>query len=144
MSEFRTSIEINAPPDHIQAILLDVERWPEWTASTTSVRRIDQGPFVLGSRARVQQPKLRPAVWEVTELNDRKFTWVTRSPGVQITAGHLVEPTRVGSRVTLSLKFSGLLAPLVGWLYGRSTRNYVRMEAEGLRQRAETEYEQAC
>ncbi|SRR5260370_22870905 len=97
--DFSIVVDIIASPDRVLAVLCDIERWPEWTSTMTSVRRMDDGPFAVGSRARVRQPKLMPAVWQVTELDERRsFTWVTRSPGVQIRAGHLVEVDGAGSR----------------------------------------------
>jgi hypothetical protein len=138
MTELSVSIDINAPPARILAILLDVEHWPEWTATVTSVQRMDRGPFGMGSQARIRQPKLLPAVWEVTELDGHSFTWVTRSPGLQITAGHVVEATAMGSKATLSLKFSGFLAPLFARLYRDLSQRYIRIEAEGLKKRSES------
>src|ERR1700737_1302301 len=102
MTHFSILVDIQASPDRVWAVLCDVERWPEWTSTMTSVRRMDDAPFAVGSKARVRQPRLLPAVWQVTELDERRsFTWVTRSPGVRIEAGHLVERVGSGSRVTL-------------------------------------------
>ena len=138
MTDFSFVVDIKAPADRVLAVLCDVERWPEWTSTMTSVRRMDDGPFAVGSRARVRQPKLLPAVWQVTELDGRRsFTWVTRSPGVQIEAGHLVEADGAGSRVTLTLEFSGLLGPLVARLYRSLNQRYLATEARGLRERCE-------
>jgi uncharacterized membrane protein len=139
MTDFSTVVPINAPPDRVLAVLRDVERWPEWTATMTSVQRMDTGPFAVGSKARVRQPKLLPAIWEVTELDGRGFTWVTRSPGVLLTAGHLVDPAGSGSKVTLSLRFTGFLAPLAARLYRNLIQRYLTTEAEGLRKRSEAE-----
>ena len=86
---FEIAIDISAPPQRVWSVTTDIERWPEWTASVLSVRRLDSGKFRVGSRARIRQPKFLPAVWEVTELKEgRNFTWVTRSTGLRA-AGHL-------------------------------------------------------
>lgn len=132
------TIAIDASPDRVWAVMSDVERWHEWTASITSVERLDDGPVGVGSRARVRQPKLRPSVYEITSWTPgREFTWATRQPGVTGIARHVVEPVDGGSRVTLSVEFSGLLATVVAWLAGGLTRRYMAMEAAGLKARAE-------
>ena len=135
MRSFHQTLDIQAPPCRVWAVLIDIERWPEWTASMTSVRRLDSGPFRLGSRAHIRQPKLRPAVWEVTEFERSSFTWVSRQPGIRTTALHRVDPNGSYSRLTLSIEFSGPLAPVIGLLAGKLTGRYMSMEANGLKLR---------
>ena len=133
------TVSIDASTDKVFATLRDVERWPEWTPTMLSVKRLESGPFRLGSTTQVRQPKLRPAVWQVTELEEgRNFTWTTRPPGLRMKAEHLVVPQGGGSRVTLSFEMSGLLAPLVSRLYGNLIDEYVATEAQGLKKRCET------
>ena len=55
---FDIEIEINASPDRVWAVLVDVERWPEWMASYTSVDLLREGPLTIGIEARVRQPGL--------------------------------------------------------------------------------------
>jgi len=133
------TVYIDAPPEKVFAVLCDVERWPEWTSTMTRVRRLESGPFLIGSSAQVHQPKLRAAVWRVTELKDgRNFTWMTRSPGLRMTAGHLIEPKGAGSRVELTFELSGLFAPVVSRLYGGLIERYVATESQGLKRLCET------
>ena len=68
MKSFSTTIEIKAPPQRVWAVLADIEGWPDWTASVTSVERFESGPLIVGTRARLRQPKLRPAIWEITKI----------------------------------------------------------------------------
>ena len=143
MATFDTVIDINAPPGRVLAVLMDVERWPEWTSTVTSIKRLDAGPFDVGSKAMIKQPKLMPAVWGVTELDKhRNFTWAMRSPGLKVEAGHVVNPRGEGSRVTLSLNFSGFLAPVMSRFYANLNRRYLATEAKGLKERCETQ--QSC
>jgi carbon monoxide dehydrogenase subunit G len=135
---YRVVTDIHAAPDRVLAILCDVERWPEWTSTMTSVHRLDPGAFRVGCRAHVRQPKLKPAVWRVTELDARHFTWTTSGPGIRMTARHDVEPHGAGSRVTLSIEFSGLLAWLAARVAGDLTQHYIAIEAEGLKRRSES------
>jgi len=139
VTAFSVAVNINAPPQRVLAVLCDVERWPEWTSTVTHVQRLDRGPFAVGSSARVLQPKLRPAVWQVTELDANcSFTWVTRAPGVRMTAGHYVEAQGDGSRAALSFEISGLLGPIISRLYRGLIQQYVATEAQGLKRRSET------
>jgi len=118
--------------------MTDVEKWPEWTQSVDSVKRLDTGPFRLGSRARVKQPKFLPAVWEVIEIEPpHSFTWVMHSPGVAASGRHRVEPTAKGSRATLSVAYGGLLGGLVARLLAGITDRYLMYEAAGLKERSE-------
>jgi uncharacterized protein YndB with AHSA1/START domain len=132
------TVTIDAPPDKVFAVLQDVERWPEWTPTMVCVKRLESGPFTVGSTAEVRQPRLRPAVWQVIEIEEsRNFTWTARSPGLRMKAGHLVEPHGSGSRVVLSFELSGLMAPLVSRLYGGLIDEYVATESQGLKKRCE-------
>jgi uncharacterized protein YndB with AHSA1/START domain len=83
MTHFHITVEIQAPPRLVWAILCDIECWSAWTPTVTSVRLLDPGPPAVGTRALVRQPNLLPAQWQITELEDgRSFTWITRAPGV--------------------------------------------------------------
>ena len=119
----------------------DIERWPEWTSTVTSIVRLDRGPLAVGSRARIRQPKLPPALWKVTELDERgrSFTWVNRGPGIRVAARHWVEPSGSGSRATLSIEFSKLLGPLIARLTRGLNERYLAIEAKGLKERSEKE-----
>jgi hypothetical protein len=138
VTDFGTTVEISAPPEQVWAVMSDIERWPEWTASVTRIERLDGGPLAVGHRVRIRQPKLPPAVWRVTLLEPgRGFSWVTRSPGVRAIGSHWVEPAGPGSRAHLSLRFDGILARLVARLTGELTTRYLALEARGLKERSE-------
>jgi uncharacterized membrane protein len=138
MTEIRKTIEISAPPERVFRIIRDVERWHSWTASISSVRLVTPGPLAIGSTAEVRQPNLPMARWTVTALEeDLGFTWVSRSPGVRVTAEHWITATPAGCRVALSISYGGLLGPLLGRMFHRISDRYVVMEADGLKVRAE-------
>jgi hypothetical protein len=128
-------IDIAAAPADVWAVMIDVERWREWTPTITSIERLDGGPFRVGSRARIRQPKLPTAVWTVSALEPgRYFEWRNASPGVRSVAGHRAEPTAGGgTTVTLTFGWSGSLAWLIRLVYGKLARRYVRTEAESLK-----------
>lgn len=132
------SVTIAADPARIWSVLVDVERWPERIPTVDTVERLDPGPLAVGSRTRLQQPRLPTAVWTVTDLVEgSSFTWESSSPGVTIAATHVVEPHPEGGRLTLAVAISGPLAG-VGWLMTRKlTRQYVETEAASMKRAAE-------
>jgi len=134
------SVDAAADPASTWAVVTDVTSWPRWTASMTSVERLDDGPLRVGSRARVKQPGMSALVWEVTAVTEgAEFTWANTSPGVRTVARHRVTPTPSGAtRITLELDQTGPLAGLVGLLTGRRTRRFLDQEAAGLKAASES------
>ncbi len=131
---------IDAEPDEVWSVLVDVERWPEWTDSMDRVERLDEGEFGLGSRVRIAQPRLPRATWEVTAFEPgRAFRWVSGSPGAVSMADHEIEAhPDGGTELYLRFEQTGALARLVGPLFKGLVRRYVDMEAEGLKARCES------
>ncbi len=68
----------------------------------------------------------------------RYFEWRFPAPGLLSIGGHRVDAAGDhASRVTLSLTWSGPLAPVIRLLFGKLSRRYVEMEAQGLKRRCE-------
>ena len=137
--EQSTSIDVEAPVDRVWEVLRDVERWPEWASTVTSVRRLDDGPLAVGSKARIEQPKIPPTEYVVTELEPgRSFTWVATGPGVRTTARHVLEQLDGGrTRVTLGVEQAGIVGTVMGRFYRGLTDRYLATEAEGIKARSE-------
>ncbi len=135
----RTSIDVAASPDRVWEVLVDVERWPEWTESVTSARFMADGPLAVESRVEVSQPKIPTGTYTVTELEPgKRFTWEQRQPGSTVVAHHECTPLADGgTRVELTVEMTGVLGGVVGRLYRKLTDRYLAMEAAGLKARAE-------
>ena len=137
--EFQTSTHIDAKVERVWEILIDVERWPEWTRSMSTVKRLDPGPLTVGSRARITQPKLPTVVWQVTELTPlQSFSWTARGVGITSVADHRLASTDSGTDLTLALRQTGPLSAVLGMVTGELKRRYLEMEAQGLKQRTES------
>jgi uncharacterized protein YndB with AHSA1/START domain len=137
--EARTSIDVAAPPDRVWEVLVDVERWPEWTDSVTSVRSLDPGPLAVGARVEISQPRIPTGTYTVTALDPGSaFTWEQRQPGSTVSAHHECIPLPDGgTRVELRVVMGGAVGGVVGRLYRKLTERYLAMEAAGLKARAE-------
>jgi ribosome-associated toxin RatA of RatAB toxin-antitoxin module len=138
MRQFERTEWIQASIGLVWPILADVERWPEWTASVTKVEVLSARPLGLGSRVRVHQPKLRPAVWIVTAWKPEScFVWEAAGPGLKVIGSHNLMACEEGCEVTLGLRFDGWLGSVAGLLKGRLAELYTRCEAEGLKTRSQ-------
>jgi hypothetical protein len=129
-------VDVAAPPPQVWSVMADIERWPEWTPTVSRLKLLTPGLFQVGSRVRIHQPKLPPAVWRVSELNPGAgFTWVSVAPGVRVTARHTVDASGIGSKVSLSIQYEGLLGGLLArWMRDLNER-YLAIEAGGLKAR---------
>ena len=79
MRTFNVSTDIAAPAERVWEVMIDTNRWHEWTPSITSVKRLSDAPIAVGSRVLIRQPKIPPASWTVTAIEPgASFTWVRR------------------------------------------------------------------
>src|SRR5687767_1395110 len=138
MRDFSISVDVKASPERVWEVLTDAERWHEWTPSVTSVELLDK-PIAVGGRAVIRQPELPPGKFKITALDPgRSFTWASGIPGmVFVHAKHTVEPAPLGARVTLQLRFDGLLGGVMGKKMAELNHRYLAMEAAGLKRFSE-------
>ena len=135
-------VEVNATiaasPDQIWPVLIDVERWHEWTPSIISIKRLENGRFGLGDTARIRQPKLPEMIWRVTDFQpQRGFVWEANSWGVLTVGEHWITPHPTGAELLLQIRQSGRFVPIFAPWISRLTRHYMELEAQGLKRRCE-------
>jgi uncharacterized membrane protein len=135
----KDSIEIDAPPQLVWDVFSNVEGWPEWTASVTSLAGLDGSTLAIGRRFAIKQPGMQKLKWQVTEIDQgSSWTWVQRSPGVHVIARHYVTPQPGGrTLVSQELDQGGWLGALVGKMMVKKTKRFLEMEARGLKARSE-------
>jgi uncharacterized membrane protein len=133
------SVEIAAPSQLVWDVFTDVEHWPEWTSSVTSLVGLDGSGLAVGRRFAIKQPGMQKLVWKVTEIDPgSSWTWAQRSPGVLVTARHDVTAQPGGrTLVRQQLDQRGVLGALVGRLMVKKTKRFLELEAQGLKARSE-------
>jgi uncharacterized membrane protein len=133
------SIEIDAPAELVWQVFSDVEHWPEWTASVTSLVGRDGANLAVGKRFSIKQPGMVKLTWKVTEIDPGlSWTWVQRAPGVAVTARHhvIVQPDG-RTLVRQELDQRGMIGAVVGRLMIKKTKRFLELEAQGLKTRSE-------
>lgn len=129
---------VNRDAHTVFSVLADVEKWNEWTKSITSISFLEKERFVVGGKARILQPRLSPAIWTITEIVENKsFTWMTKTLGVTITATHSLDSTLEGTIVELRLIYEGLLSGLVFRLFSKMAIQNLELEIKGLKAECE-------
>ena len=133
------SVEIDASASIVWAVFADVERWPDWTPSVTSIVPLDGPGIEVGKRFEIKQPRLPKVVWEVTDVEPGvSWTWRTRAPGNTTFASHQLTPQEdERTLVQQRIDQRGPIGVAVGVLLRRLTKRYVALEATGLKQRSE-------
>jgi uncharacterized membrane protein len=133
------SIAIDAPAPLVWEIFSNVEHWPDWTESVTSLVGHDGSDLAVGKQFSIKQPGMTKLVWKVTEIDSgSSWTWVQRSPGVNVSARHWVISQPDGSTlVRQQLEQRGMLGALVGRMMVKKTKRFLAQEAQGLKARSE-------
>jgi len=118
VQEITTEIEISAPPSKVWSIIMNIDRWQEWSpiindssgvptvGSTLSIAMVGKDKDTDG-------PKYNPIIKEIENL--RYFRWRAHMlAGFVFTNDKILEleETESGTRFIHKETFSGLLAPI--------------------------------
>lgn len=135
--EFAREVVIDARPDAVFDVLLDIESWPQWTKSMTSLERLTPGELAVGSRVRIRQPYMGARTWVITELiRPSRFTWESTQAGVRLVARHDHVAQGRSTVARLGVSIGGVMGSLVAPLAAARTRRFLELEANGLAARS--------
>lgn len=138
MTSYKSEKINDASTKTVWQVLINVENWSRITPSITSITPLDTSPVAIGNRYRVVQPKLKPTTYKVTCLEPcRNFTWQAHSFGCTIIAEHLIRASGTSCELVIRLSFHGFLAPIIGLIAGSTTREYIELEAQGIKDKCE-------
>jgi uncharacterized membrane protein len=137
--KYHVEVTVEAPPETVWQILRDVENWSQWSPTIDRITLLEGRAGELGSRAKVEQPGLRPAVWTVDEtVAGRSFGWSCSGAGYRIHAGHDIRPVGTDrAAVKLSIELTGALSGVLSLLVGKKTREYIDVEGASLKKVSE-------
>lgn len=137
---FQVTLDIDADAQTVWSVMRDLEAWPQWTPTFTAIQPAGgEAVDMVGRRYAVQQPKLPRTVMTIQSWEPgRGFAWASTTPVLRAWGNHVIRPVE-GDRcaMTLELRFLGLAAPLARRLYAKLVREYVTLEARGLKRFAE-------
>ncbi|WP_052304893.1 SRPBCC family protein [Stackebrandtia nassauensis] len=131
------TLAVKAPVDLVWRTIADLEDWPKWTPTVTSVKPSHQDGLRVGDTAEVVQPKQRDRVWTITEVKEgESFTWKASDPGgLRLSADHIAKPGPDGTTVVeLTFDLAGPTAFLAKLLAGATIRKFVDTEAKSLKE----------
>jgi uncharacterized protein YndB with AHSA1/START domain len=107
--------EIEATPDAVWDVLVDVEGWPDWNPDVKSAQL--EGSFAAGSEFRWKSGA--STIHSTIELVERPrlVGWSGTTLGARATHVWRLEPTSTGTRVLTEESMSGLVPRLFsGWM----------------------------
>jgi hypothetical protein len=129
---------IDAPQSVVWDVTVDVERWPQWTPTFKSVKRLDEGPFACGSVAQIHQPGLPEAEWVVTAvIPGEQFSWESRILGMRMIATHELSTQGTRTQSVLRVEMSGIGAVLMGPVISYFARRSLQRENACLKAKCE-------
>lgn len=138
MPRFSVQIDVARSTAMVWNVLADLVHWPTWTPTMRKVTIESAGPPDVGTRVRIEQPQLRPATWTIdTWTPEQGFSWNMSNPGMRARADHQITPRPQGSRVSLSVDFSGPIGHFVAFLLKKRIQSYLEQEAQGLKRHCE-------
>ena len=141
-----TSIVTTAPPEAVWHVWLDVTHWNEWVEPFEWVTL--DGPFAAGTWGELKirsgpnffqkLASRKPYKWLLLDVVTNK-TFRDRAPQFlsDMYFIHLLETVESGTKISLTIEFTGVLSSLYGFLIGNLFKTKLPQAAKLLAKKAE-------
>lgn len=138
---FSKAVQIDASPRQVWQVMSDLVSWPDWTPTISKIQIAGDTPIGVGTKVKIEQPKLPPAVYKITSWSESEgFVMVKGNLFLKVSLIHRLAPTLQGTTAELTVLFSGLFASWVAKHYGSLMSEYLSLEACGLKKQSEAFY----
>ena len=114
--KFSSSVEINAHPEKVWALVNEFEEWPQWIPSIKKIEKLSEGALGEGSKIRVIAKSTITVKLLMTIIEfvpGRHAVMQGKVLGTEMTRYYTIEPLNGGTMLTAGGEVSGLLAYLV-------------------------------
>jgi carbon monoxide dehydrogenase subunit G len=135
------SLEISRPPEDVFAVLVDLDRLPDWQSS--AIAASSDGPLELGSLVHEKRRFLGRELADELEVvafdPPRRLTLRSQGGPVRLTIDHELEPNGGGTRLSVvaSGKPGGMMK-FAGPMIERTAREEIRSDFARLKELLET------
>lgn len=136
--QFEQAFQISAPVETVWPVLSDLARYPEWAPTFDRMEFPHGGVLAKGLEVRFRVRGAPVVTWRVTEYETcRSFAWESTVRGVHTRANHVIEPSGDGTKLTLSVEMTGVMATLFAPMIRRVSVRNLALEGNALKARAE-------
>ncbi len=131
---YSQSFQIAAPIEAVWAVLSDVENYPDWGPTFERIDFPGEKTLAKGLRAKLWVKGAPAAKWIVTQYSEgSQFAWESNVRGVHSFANHVIEPSSGGTKLTLSIEYSGFMSKLFAPMLGKISDRNLGLEGNGLK-----------
>lgn len=114
--KFSSSLEVDAPPEKVWALVNELEEWPRWIPSIKKIEKLSEGALGEGSQIRVTAKSIITVklLMTITEfVPGQRAVMQGKVLGTKMTRYYNFQPVNQRTRLTAGGEVSGLLAFLV-------------------------------
>ncbi|GLZ48483.1 hypothetical protein Acsp06_46680 [Actinomycetospora sp. NBRC 106375] len=136
------AVDIDSCPDHVWAVLTDVNRWPRWTTAVRESVLMGGGSLTLGGVVHLRVARVPERTWRVGEFQPRRHRFALHGEGVRGTARVRFALSPAGesarTRLVVTHERTGWLGTTVARLTARTVEDNLQTLAGDLKEHCET------
>ncbi len=137
MGTIAEKIEVNAPLKPVWDAVIDFEARPKWEPRVKEAKVLDNGPLREGSRIRLRVDRDRFTATVVQIEPEKRLVLLVKGPGFRVHHSYALSSGGVGTVVSMTGEYHGLVGALVTRFMRGSLRRDLVDELTAIKHAAE-------